>query len=514
MGRDDELAGGALAVRGRRAPRHAHRPRRHGQDAARHRGRGRRSSRVQGRRLLGRAGHAPRSRARHRDDRPDARRQGRPGGAHRRPRDAAPARQPRAGDRGGARALELLWRCPNLTLLVTSRELLRVQGEVEYAVPPLAEAEAVSLFCDALAARADRGRSPSSARRLDDLPLAVELAAARTKRSHARADPRAPLSAARPAQGRPRRRPSPADAESDHRVVLRAALAPRSSSSSRVSPSSPAAARWRRPRRSATPTSTRCSRWSRRACFASPTGATGCWRRSASTQRAARDGRARHERCARGHAEFILDARESQREDGVRITAPRGLRAPSRTTSARTRVGRAARTAAPSTISIGRSWPFWWYARPSRRRAYGGVEIALSHEATATSAAERRCWLPGRCSRIGRGRRWRPLGALSREESSTLARRVGRSAELDLAARSSRHAAATTRRLITTRLRELIRGGARRPLRESRRRAVRHRDEQPRSCSPCRGRSRTAMPHFEQIALAIRTDRGALSTAV
>ncbi len=32
----------------------------------------------------------------------------------------------------------LLQSCPNLTLLVTSRELLRIQGEVEYAVPPLA----------------------------------------------------------------------------------------------------------------------------------------------------------------------------------------------------------------------------------------------------------------------------------------------------------------------------------------------------------------------------------------
>ena len=42
----------------------------------------------------------------------------------------------------------LLRSCPNLTLLVTSRELLRVQGEVEYPVPPLAEPEAVSLFCE------------------------------------------------------------------------------------------------------------------------------------------------------------------------------------------------------------------------------------------------------------------------------------------------------------------------------------------------------------------------------
>jgi predicted ATPase len=72
----------------------------------------------------------------------------------------------------------LLQACPNLTLLVTSRELLRVQGEVEYPVPPLATPEAVSLFC----ARSQLEPSEEIAElcaRLDSLPLAVELAAAR-----------------------------------------------------------------------------------------------------------------------------------------------------------------------------------------------------------------------------------------------------------------------------------------------------------------------------------------------
>jgi predicted ATPase len=74
----------------------------------------------------------------------------------------------------------LLERCPNLTLLVTSRELLRVQGEVEYPVPPLASQEAVELFC----ARSQLEPTAEIAElcaRLDSLPLAVELAAARTK---------------------------------------------------------------------------------------------------------------------------------------------------------------------------------------------------------------------------------------------------------------------------------------------------------------------------------------------
>jgi predicted ATPase len=73
----------------------------------------------------------------------------------------------------------LLEGCPNLRLLCTSRELLRVQGEVDYQVPPLASAEAIALFCE-------RSRLDSTSevaelcQRLDDLPLAVELAAART----------------------------------------------------------------------------------------------------------------------------------------------------------------------------------------------------------------------------------------------------------------------------------------------------------------------------------------------
>ena len=68
--------------------------------------------------------------------------------------------------------------CPHLRLLVTSREVLRVRGEVEYPVAPLAEPEAVELF----RARArlepdeDIGRLCQA---LDSLPLAIELAAAR-----------------------------------------------------------------------------------------------------------------------------------------------------------------------------------------------------------------------------------------------------------------------------------------------------------------------------------------------
>jgi predicted ATPase len=74
----------------------------------------------------------------------------------------------------------LLEGCPNLKLLVTSRELLRIRGEVEYPVPPLAEPEAVELFCSRSRVEPDETIA-EICRRLDDLPLAVELAAARTR---------------------------------------------------------------------------------------------------------------------------------------------------------------------------------------------------------------------------------------------------------------------------------------------------------------------------------------------
>lgn len=79
----------------------------------------------------------------------------------------------------------LLAACPNLTLLVTSREPLHLAGEHEYAVDPLTEADAVELFLTrAVAAKRDftaNGEVAAICARLDHLPLAIELAAARVK---------------------------------------------------------------------------------------------------------------------------------------------------------------------------------------------------------------------------------------------------------------------------------------------------------------------------------------------
>jgi predicted ATPase/class 3 adenylate cyclase/DNA-binding CsgD family transcriptional regulator len=98
---------------------------------------------------------------------------------------------------------DLLAACPRLKVLVTSREVLRVRAEHEFAVPPLALPDpkhlpelaelshyaAVALFLQrAQAMKSDFQVTAANARaiaeicvRLDGLPLALELAAARVK---------------------------------------------------------------------------------------------------------------------------------------------------------------------------------------------------------------------------------------------------------------------------------------------------------------------------------------------
>jgi predicted ATPase/class 3 adenylate cyclase len=80
---------------------------------------------------------------------------------------------------------DLLAAAPALKALVTSREPLRLYGEREFPVPPLAHDEAVTLFVErGRAAGADVAASDEVTeicRRLDGLPLAIELAAAWTR---------------------------------------------------------------------------------------------------------------------------------------------------------------------------------------------------------------------------------------------------------------------------------------------------------------------------------------------
>jgi predicted ATPase len=80
---------------------------------------------------------------------------------------------------------ELLGSTARLKLIVTSREPLHLSGEWEYAVPSLPRNEAIALFSErARAQLADFEPDDAVAeicRRLDGLPLALELAASRVK---------------------------------------------------------------------------------------------------------------------------------------------------------------------------------------------------------------------------------------------------------------------------------------------------------------------------------------------
>ncbi|MDX6508084.1 MAG: hypothetical protein QOG06_2728 [Gaiellaceae bacterium] len=80
---------------------------------------------------------------------------------------------------------ELVRMAPRLKLLATSRSPLRLAGEYEYPLDPLRTAEGIELFLERARAAKPRFESDEHVaeicRRLDNLPLALELAAARVK---------------------------------------------------------------------------------------------------------------------------------------------------------------------------------------------------------------------------------------------------------------------------------------------------------------------------------------------
>jgi predicted ATPase/DNA-binding winged helix-turn-helix (wHTH) protein len=84
---------------------------------------------------------------------------------------------------------ETLEACPSLKILVTSRSCLRIYGEQEFPVMPLPQNSAIELFAQRAAAvwpgfAINAENVPTIQEicsRLDGLPLAIELAAARTK---------------------------------------------------------------------------------------------------------------------------------------------------------------------------------------------------------------------------------------------------------------------------------------------------------------------------------------------
>src|SRR5258706_6971778 len=84
---------------------------------------------------------------------------------------------------------DLLHQCARLKILASSREALGIAGETVYHTPSLADSESTRLFVErARAANLKFSLTDSNAssvaqicRRLDGIPLAIELAAARTK---------------------------------------------------------------------------------------------------------------------------------------------------------------------------------------------------------------------------------------------------------------------------------------------------------------------------------------------
>lgn len=86
-------------------------------------------------------------------------------------------------------ARALLLQCPKLRILATSREPLGIAGEHVWPVPPIAPEEAVQLFAERAAAvdpafaltGENKPAVEEICRRLDGMPLAIELAAARIR---------------------------------------------------------------------------------------------------------------------------------------------------------------------------------------------------------------------------------------------------------------------------------------------------------------------------------------------
>ena len=310
---------------------------------------------------------------------------------------------------------ELIEAAPSLRLVVTSREALRIQGETEFDLPPLSESEAVALFiARARAVRPDLEEDDAVGAlcaRLDRLPLALELAASRTKLLA----PETLL--ARLGESLDLLKGT-RDADERH-ATLRATIAwsydllddGRAASLPRGSQSSAAAARSRRRKRSAKRISTRSRPFSTRACFRRRTGRLGeerYWMLETIREFAAErldestEARRRSPAC---HAERMLEIAQSAHltrtttsRSGCRSSSPRSRTCeqpstgrPTKTSSSHSNSSSLSRTSGTSTLAEERSagWIYFHDAGrvPPRLRAAALRVRAVRSTWTATSTA-------------------------------------------------------------------------------------------------------------------------------
>ena len=192
--------------------------------------------------------------------------------------------------RGTLVLAELLASCHGLRMIATSREPLRLGGEQQYEVPVLEPEDAIELFTSRARAIAPRLTIPPElagaiCERLDRLPLAIELAAARTKilsppEILARLERRMPALATGPRDAPRRQQTLKATIDWSYELLN---IDEQRLFSLAGWPCSSADVRSRLPRPSATPDWTPSRRSSTEACSTPTASATGCCRPYAST---------------------------------------------------------------------------------------------------------------------------------------------------------------------------------------------------------------------------------------